>query len=149
MKCFDLEDLSIKNRIVFQNQFAFSFVNKMPIVPGHAIVTPIRVVSSCEELSMEEWRAILELKNLLCIAMKKAFSAEGFNFAWNEGECAGQTVPHFHLHVLPRRKDDAGIYQYEPRSFLYRPGTRAQSPAEELHEVAKLLQSCGEQNTLG
>ena len=52
---------------------------------------------------------------------------------------AGQTVPHFHLHILPRKKGDTGITQYEPRIFLYRPGTRATLPQEELASLASLL----------
>ena len=69
--------------------------------------------------------------------MKKTFSAEGFNYAWNEGEIGGQAVPHFHLHMLPRKKGDTGIHEYDPRKFLYRPGSREISPDEELDAVVK------------
>jgi len=64
----------------------------------------------------------------VCTALKKALVAEGFNFAWNEGAVAGQTVPHFNLHIVPRTTGDSGIWEYEPREFLYRPGSRAASP---------------------
>ena len=111
----------------------------MPIVPGHALICPIRVVESCEQLSSEEWQALLELQNQVCSALRSVFRAEGFNFAWNMGEQAGQTVPHFHLHVVPRKSGDTGILQYEPREFLYRPGSRAISPAEELQQTAELI----------
>ena len=120
MKNFDVEDPGIKERILVRNHLAFSFLSHMPIVPGHSLVCPIRVVESCEKLTFEEWQAILELQCQVCHALKKAFGAEGFNFAWNEGENAGLTVPHFHLHIVPRKSGDAGILQYEPRVFLYR-----------------------------
>ena len=71
--------------------------------------------------------------------MQQAQKVEGFNFAWNEGSVAGQTVPHFHLHIVPRKKRDAGITEYEPRVFLYRPGSRADSQHEELVSFAKEL----------
>jgi diadenosine tetraphosphate (Ap4A) HIT family hydrolase len=142
MKSFDKDNPRIKLRVVAENQLAFAFLSHMPIVPGHVLIVPIRIVESSEELTLDEWQAILELKTLVCGALKKAFDAEGFNFAWNMGENAGQSVPHFHLHVLPRKKGDAGILQYEPRVFLYRPGTRAISPMEELEQVAEMIKDC-------
>lgn len=111
----------------------------MPIVPGHLLICPIRPVATSEALTASEWEAIRQLQQTLCRALKKAFDAEGFNFAWNEGEMAGQSLPHFHLHIVPRKKGDTGILQYEPRVFLYRPGSRAFSPAAELQEVAQYI----------
>jgi diadenosine tetraphosphate (Ap4A) HIT family hydrolase len=72
-------------------------------------------------------------------ALLKVFQAEGFNYAWNEGKLAGQSVPHFHLHILPRKEGDTGILEYEPRKFLYRPGERETSPEQELNAVAELI----------
>lgn len=141
MKNFDVENPIMKERTIVRNHLAFSFLSHMPIVPGHLLICPIRVVESCEELTFEEWQAILELQHQVCHALKKVFGAEGFNFAWNMGENAGQTVPHFHLHVVPRKSGDTGILQYEPRVFLYRPGSRAVSPLEELQQTAELIRN--------
>ena len=141
MKNFDVESPRIKERTIARNHLAFSFLSYMPIVPGHLLICPIRVVELCEELTFEEWEAILELQKKVCHALKIVFGAEGFNFAWNMGENAGQTVPHFHLHVVPRKLGDAGILQYEPRVFLYRPGSRAVSPLEELQQTAELIRN--------
>ena len=82
----------------------------------------------------------MTLKKTVCKALIKTFDADSFNFAWNEGSNAGQTVPHFHLHVLPRKKGDTGILEYEPRQFLYRTGSRAITPDEELKQVAALIE---------
>lgn len=141
MHGFDINDPKIKERIVGKNGLAFSFLTHIPIVPGHALVCPVRVVKTCEELILEEWSEILALKRQVCEALKKVFDSEGFNFAWNMGEQAGQTVPHFHLHIVPRKSGDTGILQYEPRAFLYRPGSRAISPSEELKQTAELLRN--------
>jgi diadenosine tetraphosphate (Ap4A) HIT family hydrolase len=140
MMTFDINDPDIKARTVARNQLAFSFLSYQPIVPGHLVICPIRCVVTSEELTPEEWTAILNLKSSLCDALKTAFGAQGFNFAWNMGAEAGQTVPHFHLHVVPRRAGDTGILEYEPRVFLYRPGSRAITPTEELSQIAQLLQ---------
>ena len=136
-----INDLTITHRTLAENEFAFAFLGKMPIVPGHTLVCPKRMVAKSEELTAEEWHDILILKDIICDKLKNVLHAEGFNFAWNEGEMAGQSVPHFHLHILPRKLGDTGITQYEPRLFLYRPGVRATSSQEELTSLAKLLRN--------
>lgn len=146
MHSFDINHPNIQGRMIAKNDLAFCFLTSMPIVPGHSLICPIRVVQTCEELTHDEWQKILELKSCLCQALKKAVDAEGFNFAWNQGEKAGQSVPHFHLHVVPRKAGDTGILQYEPRTFLYRPGSRAISPLEELKQTAELIKRLLESN---
>lgn len=136
---FEINNPELQSRLIARNSLAFAFPSSMPIVPGHLLICPIRIVETCEGLSKAEWEAIISLKLDVCSALKKAFQAEGFNFAWNMGVPAGQSVPHFHLHVVPRKQGDAGILEYEPRQFLYRPGSRAQSPAEELSEISLLI----------
>lgn len=141
MNNFDFNDPDISERLIAEAELAFAFLTKMPIVPGHTLICPKRPIAFSQELLDREWRDIFLLKKTVCGILKQAVGAEGFNFAWNEGLVAGQTVPHFHLHVVPRKKGDAGITEYEPRVFLYRPGSRADSPQEELVAFAKQLRS--------
>ena len=77
-----------------------------------------------EELTEKEVLDIFALAADVKEALRKTFGAEGFNLAWNEGKKYGQSVPHFHLHIVPRTPGDDGITEYEPRKFLYRPGSR-------------------------
>lgn len=93
-------------------------------------------METAEELTDKEISDIFALTTLVKAALRKTFKAEGFNFAWNEGKDYGQSVPHFHLHVVPRSPGDEGITEYEPRKFLYRPGSREDSPETELAAVA-------------
>ncbi|MBM3197593.1 MAG: HIT domain-containing protein, partial [Chlamydiae bacterium] len=62
MNSFDIESPRIKERTIARNDLAFSFLTQMPIVPGHLLICPIRAVSSCEQLTPEEWQAILDLQ---------------------------------------------------------------------------------------
>ena len=141
MKKFNCKSREIQERLIVENEFAFCFLSFMPIVPGHCLICPIRVVETTDDLSLEELKSIMQLKSSICSALSKTFGAEGFNFAWNEGEIAGQSVPHFHLHVVPRKEGDTGILEYEPRKFLYRPGSRAITPKEELQQIATLIKN--------
>lgn len=138
MEMFE-NDPTLRPRMVAENAYAFAFLGNMPIVPGHTLICPKRRVAKSAELTAEEWCHMLKLKDLVCSQLVSTLQAEGFNFAWNEGELAGQSVPHFHLHVVPRKKGDTGITQYEPRVFLYRPGERCTSPQEELASLAAIL----------
>ena len=141
MNCTFCEITEIKARTIVENELAWAFPTNIPIVPGHILVVPKRCVANYDQLSANEWQAIDDLIRKLKIALKKTFDAEGFNFAWNEGKMFGQSVPHFHLHIVPRKTGDTGIYNYEPRQFLYRPGERETSPEEELSETAKLIRN--------
>ncbi len=129
----------IKAREIVGNEFAWVFPTNIPIVPGHVLIAPRRCIAKMDDMTDEELKAVLALRLQVVTALKKSFGATGFNFAWNEGKLAGQSVPHFHLHVLPRKEGDTGITQYEPRQFLYRPGEREASPEEELLAVVKLI----------
>ena len=102
-------------------------------------MTPVRHVQSFEELTADEREAIFALAADMRAALRKVFGAEGFNHAWNEGAVAGQSIPHFHLHIVPRKTGDEGITEYEPRKFLYRPGSREATPEVELDAVAKQI----------
>src|SRR3989344_1417346 len=136
MNCAFCEKPEIKERALAKNDLAFAFLTNIPITPGHTLVSPKRCVAIFSDLTTDEKIAIFQLIDKIKIALKKTFGVEGFNFAWNEGVIGGQGVPHFHLHVVPRKKGDGGITEYEPRKFLYRPGNRAKTPEKELQEIA-------------
>ena len=101
------------------------------------MIAPVHCVSFFDDLTNEEVKALFSMQKRIAGALRKSFGAEGFHFAWNEGAVAGQSVPHFHLHIVPRKKGDAGIIKYEPRKFLYRPGSREPSPEKELQAIAQ------------
>ena len=141
MQCEFCANHEIEKRIIYRDEYVMAFPTNIPIVPGHVLLCPVRHVSTLEETAPEEREALFRLQSKLKSAMKTAFGAEGFNYAWNEGKAAGQHVSHYHMHMIPRKEGDAGIYQYDPRQFLYRPGSRATSPEDELDAVAQLVRT--------
>ncbi|HYE23544.1 MAG TPA: HIT family protein [Candidatus Paceibacterota bacterium] len=124
-------------RLIAENETAFAIPTNIPITSGHTLVCPKRHVRYYEELTAHEQRDIESLRVSIKHALVKSFGAEGFNWAWNEERVGGQSVPHFHLHIVPRREGDTGVHGYEPRKFIYRPGARDVSPDEELRRVAR------------
>lgn len=139
--CAFCNNPNVQERIITENEEAFVFPTNTPIVPGHLLIIPKRHITYYEDLSESEKASIEDLRGWSKSALQRVFTAEGFNYAWNEEEIGGQSVPHFHLHVVPRKKGDVGVYEYEPRKFLYRPGTRAETPQAELLEVVELLRT--------
>ncbi|MBI4142304.1 HIT domain-containing protein [Candidatus Uhrbacteria bacterium] len=141
MPCAYCTSDDIRERVVEGNELAIAFLTNIPIVPGHVLIIPTRCVTTVDALTPEEAKAMEEMRRVACRALRASCGAEGFNFAWNEGAVAGQSVPHLHLHVVPRKRGDAGVYTYEPREFLYRPGSRVESPVEELRAIRKKIRA--------
>ncbi|MDP3996877.1 MAG: HIT domain-containing protein [bacterium] len=133
-------DSDIKDRTIIYNDYARVFPSNRAIGPCHLLITPLRHVALWDALTPEEQAAIFDLLKKIKLTLKEAYSAEGFNIAWNEGVVAGQSVPHFHLHVIPRRTGDTGITEYDPRNFLYRPEKWKELSNQTLVEIKQRLQ---------
>jgi diadenosine tetraphosphate (Ap4A) HIT family hydrolase len=118
--CPFCENPDVEVRVLAENAEARAFLTNIPVVPGHTLIVPKRCVATREDMTPSEFQAIFDLLDELKPALIAFAGAEGFNYAWNEGAVAGQSVPHFHLHVLPRKAGDTGVLGYEPRNFFYR-----------------------------
>ena len=99
MNFFDINNSEIKNRLIFENNLVFAFPSNRPIVSGHILICPKRIVATINELTQEEILAMFDLQKKLRSSLLKVFDAEGFNYAWNEGVLSGQTA----LRVDPGR----------------------------------------------
>lgn len=140
MACTFCTDAEIQSRVIYKNDLVWAFPTNIPIVPGHVMICPVRCIKTISDVTDEEFLAIRTLILRLRESLQKSFAAEGFNYAWNEGLAGGQSIQHLHIHMLPRTSGDTGITSYDPRQFLYRPGSRDISPEDELQEVAALIQ---------
>ncbi|MSU60628.1 MAG: HIT domain-containing protein [Candidatus Staskawiczbacteria bacterium] len=143
MTCAFCDDKNLTLRTIYKDELVMAFPSTASIVAGHTLVCPLRHVEKVDDLSEGELKSIKDFIVQLKEAMKKCLGAEGFNIAWNEGEKAGQSVSHLHIHVLPRKGGDTGIYEYEPRKFLYRTDfeSRKLPGIEELQEISHLIKN--------
>jgi diadenosine tetraphosphate (Ap4A) HIT family hydrolase len=96
-----------EERIRGANEHAIWLRDGFPISPGHSLVIPRRHVGSFFEVSATERAALLELLDQAREVAQAEFNPDGFNIGINDGAAAGQTVPHLHIHLIPRFKGDA------------------------------------------
>lgn len=82
-----------------------------PVSPGHTLIIPRRHVGSFFELSPEERDDLLALLNEARAELARSHRPQGYNIGINDGPAAGQTVPHLHIHLIPRYTGD----QPDPR----------------------------------
>ena len=93
-------------RLWLENEDAVAFRDGFPVSEGHTLVIP-KQHSAClfdlpAEVQQSVWQLVAEVRKQLA----KEFRPDAFNVGINNGEAAGQTVPHAHVHVIPRRRGD-------------------------------------------
>ena len=77
-----------------------------PVSPGHSLVIPKRHIGSWFEATSEEVSAMLELLEDGKTMLDASHHPDGYNIGINDGLAAGQTVPHLHMHLIPRFTGD-------------------------------------------
>ena len=93
-------------RIVHTRGSAFVIRDGFPVSPGHSLVIPRRHVSSFFEVSDAERDDLLSLLAEARDELDRELRPTGYNIGINEGAAAGQTVPHLHIHLIPRYEGD-------------------------------------------
>ncbi|GMI52773.1 hypothetical protein TeGR_g10862 [Tetraparma gracilis] len=83
-----------------------AFVNLKPIVPGHVLVSPARSVPRLQDLTDEEHADLFRTVRAVQSKIETRCSASASNVAIQDGLSAGQSVPHVHVHILPRSTGD-------------------------------------------
>ena len=97
----------VEARAVDANPLAWALRDAYPVSPGHTLLVPRRHVASFFELTAEEQSAMLDLARRQKAALDAEFAPTGYNLGINDGEAAGQTVAHVHLHLIPRYPGDS------------------------------------------
>lgn len=100
-----------------------------PATKGHALILPKEHYDNLYELPENTAAGAMKLAKKMAALMTEKLQAHGFNLVQNNGETAGQTVMHFHMHLIPRYKEDG-------QHISWNPGTVTQ---EELEEIRKQI----------
>jgi len=89
---------------VYEDAATIAFLDHRPLFPGHVLLVPREHHELLADLPVEKVVPLFENARLLTTAVKAALDAEGTFLAINNG--VSQSVPHLHVHVIPRRKGD-------------------------------------------
>jgi HKD family nuclease len=95
-----------EGRIAFSNNLVVALWDRFPVSPGHLLVLPRRHATAWRDLNSDEKSAIWAAVDQGQTVISERFLPDGFNVGFNERAAAGQTVFHFHLHIIPRYAGD-------------------------------------------
>lgn len=110
---------------VMENEHFYGLFDKYPVTQGHLLIIPKRHAETLFELTEDERNSLFEMIEEGKTILEKKFNPAGFNFGVNQGLTAGQTIPHLHLHIIPRYVGDmedpeGGVRGVIPEKQKYR-----------------------------
>lgn len=115
----------IPSKAIYEDEDFKVILDLGPATKGHALILPKEHAANLYELPDETAAKAMVLAKKLGKQMTEHLKADGLNLVQNNGEAAGQTVHHFHLHLIPRYKDDG-------QHILWNPGEVSQEELEEI-----------------
>ncbi len=104
--------------IIVETATAYSIYDRYPVCKGHALVIPKRHSSNYFDLTFKEQSACWFMVNSVKEILQLKFNPDGFNIGININETAGQTIPHVHIHIIPRYKGDVNDPEGGVRSVI-------------------------------
>ena len=93
--------------IFLEEELVLGLWDRYPVSPGHALLVPRRHVAGWFDASEPEQAALTRALEKARAAILERHQPDGFNIGINSGEAAGQTVPHLHVHLIPRYLGDS------------------------------------------
>ncbi len=119
----------IPSQAIYEDEEFKVILDVAPATKGHALILPKNHYANLYELPEEKATDVMKLAKKMMKVMTDKLHCDGFNLVQNNGEAAGQTVFHFHMHLVPRYKNDGEILKYI-----------AQNPSQkELEEIKKAI----------
>ena len=119
----------IPTRTVYEDDSFRVILDLGPATKGHALILPKSHATNLYELPDDVAAKVLPLAKKIATQMKEKLGCDGLNLVQNNGEVAGQTVMHFHLHLIPR-------YVGDGQNILWKP---TEPSGQELDEILETL----------
>ncbi|KAJ7964351.1 bis(5'-adenosyl)-triphosphatase [Quillaja saponaria] len=95
-----------ESEVFYTTNLSFAMVNLRPVVPGHVLICPKREVKRFVDLSHDETSDLWLTAKKIGHQLESYHKATSLTFTIQDGPQAGQTVPHVHIHILPRKSGD-------------------------------------------
>jgi len=119
----------IPSKAIYEDEDFKVILDLGPATKGHALILPKEHAADLFELPEETAAKAMILAKKLGKQMTDNLKADGLNLIQNNGEAAGQTVRHFHLHLIPRYEDDGQHILWDPKEMSQ----------EELEEIKNVI----------
>lgn len=119
----------IPSRTLYEDDDFRVILDLGPASKGHALILPKEHYANLYELPDRTAGEVMKLARKMAVQMTERLGCEGFNLVQNNGELAGQTVFHFHMHLIPRYQDDGQKIGWKPQEVSQ----------EELEETRKQI----------
>ena len=120
-----LANKDIPTNIIYEDDRFTVILDASPATKGHALILPKNHAANIYELPDEDASAVFVLAKKLATKMTEILHCDGFNIVQNNGEVAGQTVFHFHMHLIPR-------YEGDQVGLTWKPGELTDEMKEEI-----------------
>lgn len=104
----------IPSTAVYEDDDFKAILDVNPAARGHVIIVPKKHAANIFELEDEEAAKVFPIAKKIATALKKTYGCDGVNVLQNNGEAAGQTVFHLHVHVVPRYYGDGVNIMWKP-----------------------------------
>lgn len=101
---------------ICEDEYFIAILDISPSALGHMLVLPKKHSENIYTLDNETASALMPFVKRMAVALKEALSFEGMNILQNNGEVAGQTVMHYHMHIIPRYESDKVKIDWEKLS---------------------------------
>ena len=117
----------IPSKTIYEDEKYRVSLDLGPATRGHALILPKNHYANLFELPEEDAKEVICLAKKMATIMKDKLGCDGFNLVQNNGEAAGQTVFHFHMHLIPR-------YENDGQEIGWKPGSPSQDELEEIRK---------------
>lgn len=107
----------IPTRSIYEDEDFKVIMDASPATKGHSLILPKSHADNLYELPDETAARVLVLAKKLATGMTEKLKCQGFNIVQNNGTVAGQSVFHFHMHLIPRYEDDGQSILWDPQQF--------------------------------
>lgn len=108
----------IPSRKIYEDKDLIAIMDLSPTSKGHSLIIPKEHYTNIYDIDEEIAGKIMKTAKKLATKMTVALNCDGFNLLQNNGETAGQTMFHFHMHLIPRYKDaDNNMLKFTSVSF--------------------------------
>lgn len=120
-----------EHRIILENDLFYARWDNFAVSPGHAEIVPQRHIESFFDLAEDEIMAMYDLIKQTKVIIDAKFKPDGYNVGLNDGEAAGRSIHHLHIHIIPRYKGDVKNPRGGIRHIIPEKGNYAWKPENE------------------